>query len=607
MCDSKKHYIGSLNFLSKDYLDVFYVESNHSFLIGMSKVEPSKLFSYYNMCDKISYNDDNVFYACLYIVYIRYTKALYDSLPDLDMKKLLCKESSIFSRVITETLLCKAIMNRFRLHFNTASTCVKNYIYYVQEDGKLDVNNVRDVSNNMNIIKVMIYLGKYKSSKGDMTYINQDIATQMYQGEVYKEEGKYSHLVDYINTNKDLVFNIMKYIIGLDKTNLYKKRSTNKSYMLLLFYNIITQNTCNSAIIRGLLSNKYSLDDIEYRFNIRPLFPNDLRYVIESLMLMEYKYCSNDQDPLDIYQPDVLYSPLLLSHAYYHRNIREYTKKRIDGLIYIPRIREYKIRHRFDFLYNDLYDEEEPVFGMYDVEGELPQYYHMDTVANLMTHRKELLYSYEVHNNNDIYREMSITKAEELHELMRRYYPEHRLTGILLSLIKEKKFLGKTKIEKLSDDNKEVIANFYIKLFEIGMIIRRWKKSDDVNYPMLREQTLPGQNGISEGDLDIIMTEIDLELKKMLSEMKQVAKSFISVNKCFNVHGGVVYKETNIHGGYILDIIRHVFLEPHMKESESLCRRVSSNIFIATAYHYMKELFKYSFRGFNIKQMEYID
>ena len=614
MCNNNKHYIGTLNFKSDKYMDVFYLENSKCFLVGISHIAPSKLFSYYNLYKKSNNNsnDDVIFYACIYIMYVRYTRVLYETLPDLPINDFIVrfyKSPNILSNVVIKLLLCKAIMNKFRLHLNTATMCVNNYIYYILEGGSLDVNNVRDIINNMNIIKVMIYLGKYKSSKGDMLYINQDIATQVYEGEVYKEEGKFADLIEYINNNKDLVFNVMKYIMSLDNNSLYKKKSTNKTYMLLVFYNILTQNKCNTVIARDVLLGKYHIEDVIYRLRFTPIFHNDLRYVIESLFLMKYINCPESKDPLYYYSYnlDIVLSPLVTNHIYYHRNQHEYINKKKNGMVYIPKIRLYKIRERFDFLYNDLYDESEPVFGIYDIKDELPQYYHMDTVANLMSHRKELLYSYEVHNDKEIYREMNISTAEELHELMRCFYANHPLTDILLSLIKEKKFLGKTKIEKLSDDNKTTISNFYIKLFEVGMIIRRWKKEDGNNYPMLREQTLPGKNGISEGDLDIIMTNIHIELNKMLKDMKQVVKSFISVNKCFSINGGIVYKETNIHGGYILDILKHVFLEPHMKESESLCRRVSSNIFIATAYYYMKELFDYTFEGFNIKQMEYID
>lgn len=133
------------------------------------------------------------------------------------------------------------------------------------------------------------------------------------------------------------------------------------------------------------------------------------------------------------------------------------------------------------------------------------------------------------------------------------------------------------------------------------MTVRRWTGGP---YPMTVEETLPG--AISEGDLDVTLTDMYQDLKKLIDNMKVVVKSFIKVNKCYNIKNGKVFRDVNVHGGYIFEIIKHVFPESEEYEKNSLCRRIASNIFISTSYYYMIKFFNHNFDNFNISNLQNI-
>lgn len=610
-----KNYIGTINVHSKNnHLDVYYCDNSDEFIIGSISISVSKLFSFYRFyynSNCLTGNDNVIFYMCSYITYVRYKNVFYDTLINLPIKDFysyissksndskLLYTSNIFQHVIINIFLFNSIKGKFNLHDNVALTCVEKYLDYVKNEGNITVRNVNDVYENMHLIKIFVLLGRYRINFGSFGFVNSKMAKYIYNSRnINTLIDKDKLIVKYINNNKEMILKIMRYVMTVNNLG---KGNEDKHHLLTFFYNVVRQNSYNSLFLKEFICGNVSLCFVSNALSIPFEYNNNVRYIIETLILLPYVECmSNRIEYSDITREyKATRNPLCSNHVFYSRNMIDYTTKTKDDLIYIPK-GERQCRVQYDSDYNDLYEGD--VFGYYDEPNNLPQYYDMETVNNIMSSRRELSYSYTIVNNKYIvFSEMKLEKAEELYELLKLHYPSHSLTETLLSIIKEKKFYKKVKVNNLNKDNKIQLFDFYNMLFRIGMTVRRWTGGP---YPMTVEETLPG--AISEGDLDVTLTDMYQDLKKLIDNMKVVVKSFIKVNKCYNIKNGKVFRDVNVHGGYIFEIIKHVFPESEEYEKNSLCRRIASNIFISTSYYYMIKFFNHNFDNFNISNLQNI-
>lgn len=149
---------------------------------------------------------------------------------------------------------------------------------------------------------------------------------------------------------------------------------------------------------------------------------------------------------------------------------------------------------------------------------------------------------------------------------------------------------------KFTVREKYSIRLFFCNLYVIGLKTRRWEYGEDFPYEI--QGTLHGDKGISEIDMEVILTQEFLELKEKMDQLSHSAISFINRLETFTKF----YQSRDINLSIYKKLIV-IINKTFMSENDPLCQRVASNIFIVTSDHYFKLFFGIGFPEFEIEKL----
>ena len=215
------------------------------------------------------------------------------------------------------------------------------------------------------------------------------------------------------------------------------------------------------------------------------------------------------------------------------------------------------------------------------------------TIGNFLTHEKE--------NINDILSKIMIgSEINQEFEAM----DDHKIN----------------QLRKLSLSEKKSVKTWFLLLFEIGMYMRRWKGSG-YSYPILQGETLlkaaeadetakatnnEFENEVLPGSNDPIHEQKTirsiLALKELETNMSSESICLLESLIGYNLIQGKIYKDKD---GFNLRTRIETVLTKGGQTTDA-CIRLSSTIFIGTAYIYLYKIFNYVIPEFNPNLIEQV-